>query len=57
MVLPGITVGRQAIVAAGALVTHDVPDNMVVAGRPAKILRERRTEGKEGADLDHIWLF
>ena len=57
MIFPGVTIGRQAIVAAGALVTHDVPDNMVVAGRPAKILRERRTEGREGAALDHIWLF
>ena len=57
VLLPGVTVGAQAIVAAGALVTHDVPDNMVVAGRPAKILRERRTEGRTGAELDHIWLF
>jgi len=57
VLLPGVTVGRQAIVAAGALVTHDVPDNMVVAGRPATVLRERRTEGREGPGLDHIWLF
>ncbi|MYL81704.1 acyltransferase [Desulfovibrio aerotolerans] len=57
MLFPGVTVGRQAIVAAGSLVVHDVPDNMVVAGRPATILRERRTDGKEGAELDHIWLF
>lgn len=57
VLLPGVTVGGQAIVAAGALVTHDVPDNMVVAGRPATVLRERRTEGREGAGLDHIWLF
>lgn len=57
MLFPGVTVGRQAIVAAGSLVVHDVPENMVVAGRPAKILRERRTDGKEGEALDHIWLF
>lgn len=57
VIMPGVTIGRQAIVAAGALVTHDVPENMVVAGRPAKILRERRSEGREGADLDHIWLY
>jgi acetyltransferase-like isoleucine patch superfamily enzyme len=57
VLLPGVTVGRQAIVAAGALVTHDVPDNMVVAGRPATVLRERRSEGREGAGLDHIWLY
>lgn len=57
MLFPGVTVGRQAIVAAGSLVVHDVPENMVVAGRPAKVLRERRCDGKEGAELDHIWLF
>lgn len=57
VLLPGVTVGNQAIVAAGALVTHDVPPNMVAAGRPATVLRERRTEGKTGEELDHIWLF
>jgi acetyltransferase-like isoleucine patch superfamily enzyme len=57
VLLPGVTVGRQAIVAAGSLVTHDVPDNMVVAGRPAKVIRERRTEGRHGEELEHIWLF
>jgi acetyltransferase-like isoleucine patch superfamily enzyme len=56
-ILPGVTVGKQAIVGAGSMVTHDVPDNMVVAGTPAKILRERRTEGRSGESLDHIWLF
>lgn len=57
IILPGVTVGRQAIVAAGSLVTHDVPDNMVAAGRPAKVMRARRSEGRDGEDLDHIWLF
>jgi acetyltransferase-like isoleucine patch superfamily enzyme len=57
VILPGVTIGPQAIVAAGALVTHDVPENMVAAGRPAKVLRERRTEGRAGEALDHIWLF
>lgn len=57
VILPGVTIGEQAIVAAGSLVTHDVPANMVVAGRPAKVLRERRTGGHTGAELDHIWLF
>lgn len=39
-VLPGVTVGENAIVAAGAVVTKDVPDNTVVAGVPAKIIRK-----------------
>jgi acetyltransferase-like isoleucine patch superfamily enzyme len=35
-ILPGITVGENSVVAAGAVVTKDVPDNTVVAGIPAK---------------------
>ena len=39
-VLAGVTIGENAIVAAGSVVTKDVPDNMVVAGSPAKVIRE-----------------
>ena len=38
--LCGITVGENSIVGAGSVVTKDVPSNTVVAGNPAKILRE-----------------
>jgi len=38
--LPGITIGRCAMVGAGAVVTKDVPDYCVVVGNPAKITRE-----------------
>lgn len=38
-VLPGVTIGENAIVGAGAVVTKDVPAKTVVAGVPAKILR------------------
>ena len=36
---PGVTVGENAVVAAGAVVTKDVPDNAVVGGNPAKIIK------------------
>ncbi len=39
-VLAGVTIGENAIVAAGSVVTKDVPDNMVVAGSPARMIRE-----------------
>lgn len=38
-ILPGVTVGENAVVAAGAVVTQDVPDNTVVAGIPAKVIK------------------
>ena len=38
-ILPGVTVGDNAVVAAGAVVTKDVPPNTVVAGVPARMLK------------------
>lgn len=38
-VLPGIVLGENCMVGAGAVVTRDVPDNAVVAGNPARIVR------------------
>lgn len=38
-ILPGITIGENSMVGAGAVVTKDVPANTVVAGNPAKIIR------------------
>lgn len=38
IILPGVTVGPNAIVAAGAVVSKDVPENSVVAGVPARVI-------------------
>ena len=38
-ICPGVTIGRYAIVAAGAVVTKDVPDYAVVGGVPAKVIK------------------
>jgi acetyltransferase-like isoleucine patch superfamily enzyme len=40
-ILPGVTVGRGAVVAAGAVVTRDVPSYAVVGGNPAKVISKR----------------
>lgn len=41
IVLPGVTIGRETVVAAGSVVTRDIPPNSIAAGVPAKILRAR----------------
>jgi acetyltransferase-like isoleucine patch superfamily enzyme len=45
-ILCGITIGENAIVGAGAVVTKDVPSNAIVAGVPAKVLRFVNKETK-----------
>jgi tetrahydrodipicolinate N-succinyltransferase len=40
LVLKGVTIGDNSVVAARAVVTHDVPANSVVAGNPAKVVKE-----------------
>jgi acetyltransferase-like isoleucine patch superfamily enzyme len=39
MVLPGVTIGKRVVVAAGSVVTRDVPDDVLVAGNPARVVR------------------
>ena len=41
-ILPGVSIGSQSIVGAGAVVAHDVPEYAIVAGVPARFVRDRR---------------
>ena len=43
IILPGVTVGNEVVVAAGAVVTKDVPDNSLVAGNPAVFVKNIST--------------
>jgi acetyltransferase-like isoleucine patch superfamily enzyme len=49
VILPGITIGKGAIVGAGAVVTKDVPPFAIVAGVPARFVRWREGHSSEGA--------
>ena len=42
ILLPGVHLGNKVIVAAGAVVTHSFPDNCIIGGIPAKIIKYRK---------------
>lgn len=39
LIMPGITIGSNVVIGAGSVVTKNVPDNVVIAGNPAKIIK------------------
>lgn len=56
IILPGISVGNGAIVGAGSVVVRDVPAGCIVAGNPAKVVRENIEVGRFGRlkDADEV---
>ena len=54
IVLPGITIGRWALVGAGAVVTHDVPDRCIAVGNPAAIVGLACDCGRKLERLDRV---
>ena len=51
IILPGVTVGRWALVGSGAVVTHDVPDYGIVVGNPARLIGYACSCGHRLADV------
>ena len=43
IILKGVTIGKGSVVAAGSIVTHDVPPGCLVAGNPARVIKENVT--------------
>ena len=48
IIMPGVQIGDGVVVAAGAVVVRDVPDGCIVAGNPAKVVRENVKVGRYG---------
>jgi acetyltransferase-like isoleucine patch superfamily enzyme len=44
VVMPGVTIGKHSVVAAGSVVTKDVPPDTIVAGVPAKVVKKLDSE-------------
>ncbi|MCR4305614.1 MAG: acyltransferase, partial [Candidatus Daviesbacteria bacterium] len=44
IILPGVKIGKGAVVAAGAVVTKNVQENMIVGGVPAEVIGERKVK-------------
>ena len=40
VICPGVHIGNNAVIAAGSVVTRDIPDNVVAAGNPCRVIRE-----------------
>jgi acetyltransferase-like isoleucine patch superfamily enzyme len=45
-ILPGVTLGKSVVVGAGSVVTKDIPDNCIVVGVPAKVIKKFDLESK-----------
>ncbi len=47
VILPGVTVGDNVVIGAGSVVTKDIPDNVIAAGNPCRIIREITEEDRK----------
>lgn len=54
IILPGITIGKKSIVAAGSVVTKDIPNYCIAAGNPAKIKKTYNHNTKKWEKYEHL---
>ena len=46
-IMPGVTIGNNVVIGGGSVVTKDIPDNMLAAGNPCRIIREITEEDRD----------
>lgn len=52
VILPGVHIGNEVVVGINSVVTKDIPDHCIVAGNPARIIRENVSCGNYGVILN-----
>lgn len=52
-VLPGVTIGNNAVIGAGSVVNRDIPDGVVAAGNPCRVIRRITDEDREKYKIRH----
>ena len=53
VVLAGVTIGNNSVIGAGSVVTKDIPDNVIAAGNPCKVIRKITDEDKHKFERDN----
>lgn len=53
VVLAGVTIGNNSVIGAGSIVTKDIPDNVIAAGNPCKVIRKITEEDKHKFERDN----
>ena len=54
-IMPGVTIGDNVVVGAGSVVTKDIPDNVIAAGNPCRVIREITEEDRDFYYKDRRW--
>ena len=52
-VLPGVTIGNNAVIGAGSVINRDIPDGVVAAGNPCRVIRRITDEDREKYKIRH----
>ncbi len=55
IILPGVTIGDNVVIGAGSVVGKDIPDNMLAAGNPCRIIREITEDDRKYYFKDHVF--